>query len=206
MNKIYEFTPSQTSTGKTRYIKSEIINPSQNQQWFYYIETKNTMELESLLKEGFNINSFDPDGKTIAHHAVYNKSKKLLDFCTKHQAQFNINDVFDNQPLNMVSHHIYSLYFFKKVVQSFNIQELIKHNYLSNITFMANHDDNLGKIKFLFTQHKQHLEIFRNDLIAHAKSRKSIKTWQYLSGRDKLITKLNNQLKTQPQNHSCLKI
>lgn len=196
MNEVFEFVLGLTKNGSSRRIKIKNLNPTLNEKWFYFIEVKNINELEQLIKNGYKIDSIDENGSTIAHHAVFSRNKGLINFALKYKADFNRDDLMDVNPLKSVCLKNYSFNLFKKVFNLYSLKDLLdNHDFLSSLVFLVNSDLNLSKIKWLFLRDKEIMESYKQELIEVALHKKSIKIWEYLSGRDKLISSLNKKLK-----------
>lgn len=194
--KIYEYIPTQDKNHKTRKKRIEIINPTENEKWFYLIHQKDTQALQKMLDNKFNINQIDMQGQTIAHYALFLKSYRLLNFCIEHQASFVIPDIYESIPMDSIFLKNYSWRFFKKIMDGIQLEKLFLDTDPSmvkmrqNINFLAYHDDNLQKIKYICSR----TNAFRQHMIEQSIKSKAIENWKYLTGRGELLKRLNQDL------------
>lgn len=203
MSKIFEVIETLDKNGNSRKMRQEIINPTNSEKWFYFIQKKDILSLENMIKKGSNINQIDTEGQTIAHHCLISKSYKLFNLCLNYNVNYNVEDIFEVNPSKIIFQKNYNIHFFKNIINKIDFKHLFYHEeYKECIFFLINHDYNLPKLKFLFTVYPEIMEPLRPQLISKALERESIETWKYLSGRGTLIERLTSHLTD--KNHKAI--
>ena len=187
---IYTTIPSLTSNMRTRHKKVVIQNPTPLERWFFYITHTNIPELERLLKNNIKIDSIDEEGNTIAHHALYRKSRKLINFCHKNKADFKQENINHEQPDLIVFENAYSLYLFKKIISTYSSEYIL--NSMKDAMFMCvKNDKNLKKLHYLLSYIECFPQTLRNDLAQYAFKCNAQENWFFLSGKSEFMKKLN---------------
>ncbi len=106
-----------------------INNPEAIDVWFFHIKNKNIEALQEMLDEGvidINIKSQE-HGDTIVHVSIQRRSLKLLDFCIKNKADFNIKSDGEGETAFFESSHGYvGLKVFRRVWRELNVKKFNK--------------------------------------------------------------------------------
>jgi len=114
--------------GKKMVIKT-INNPSVNDIWFFHIKNKNIVALQEMLDVGvIKIDVQDKvQGDTIVHESIQRRNLKLLDFCIKNKADFNMKASVDGETALFESSYGYvGIRVFRIVWQQLNVKNLYK--------------------------------------------------------------------------------
>lgn len=211
--------------GNIENIRTErqtIHNPSINKTWFYHIKHKNIEYLEQMISEkvvDINIrDNVEFDGETIFHRAIQKNSLKLIDFCLKYNADFNLVSYDEETPLEETSHRHVSLKVFKKIwlqIEPLKIAHYLTKESPRSITMierLCTSDKNIPKLLWLEKTFPKQWQELKNDtknwdnLIKISKEREANEICLFLRGLQKIKNDLKRELQNKTEKTKRLKI